>query len=147
MVHLIGFILVGNLVNQELLAKVSYKIAGSGYCDPENRIGEVERDHKEFYLPNEHQAVERADEAAGVERYDKWRDHEEALFGPAHQFGITAKLALYFAEQVRTIERREPHGNGVHKHHAVAGPREPDHQVVLGMRMMVPPVFTRKADY
>src|SRR5262249_23072972 len=96
MVHLVGFILVGNVINQQSFAKASCKLAGGGYCNPENGIGEFRGEQEQIKLTNQPEAVDCTVQTAGVKRYDKGRDHQEALCGPSHRFGVTSKLALYF---------------------------------------------------
>src|SRR5215471_20256968 len=104
MVHLVGFILVGNVINQQPFAKASCKLAGGGYCNPENRIGEFEGGHEQSDLTNQQESVDRTVQTAGVERYDKGRDHQEALCSPSHRPGVTSKLAFYFGQQVGAAE-------------------------------------------
>src|SRR5690348_984242 len=41
----------------------------------------------------------------------------------------------------------QAHRDRVNKDHLIAGARELAHQVSLGMRVVIPPIFTTKADY
>ena len=65
----------------------------------------------------------------------------------ARQLRVTLQLALQARQQVLVPERRQPHRDRVDEDDFVAGARELAHQVGLGVWMVIPPVFTAKADY
>ena len=64
------------------------------------------------------------------------------LTQPAH---ITAKFAAHFYEKIGIPDRRQAHRYRVHKQHAVV-PHQALEDVVLRVRMVVPPVLAAKAN-
>ena len=60
---------------------------------------------------------------------------------------VASEFSFDLLPGLRTLDRRQPHRDRVHKDDSIAGAREPAHDVILRMLMVIPPVFAAEADY
>src|ERR1700674_45960 len=134
------------MINHDALVKASDHFRGSGDRDPQNWFRETSSARQPLNLRLQQLAVHSPRRATGKKRQRRRRDNRNAFTGLPRKLGVTSQLARDPRQQILVPERRQPHGNRVDENHPVAGAREPAHQVILRMRVVIPPVFAAKTD-
>ena len=81
------------------------------------------------------------------ERQTRGRHDRNAFTCLASELRVTAELALDTRQQILVAQRRQAHRDRVDEDDFVSGAREQAHEVGFRVRVVIPPVFTAKADY
>src|SRR5262249_46893045 len=71
----------------------------------------------------------------------------DTFIGLASEFRITAELAFDARQEIFVSQSGQAHRDRVNEDDFVAGARELAHEMGFGMRVVIPPIFTAKADY
>jgi hypothetical protein len=80
-------------------------------------------------------------------RQARRRDNRDSVVSLASQLRITPELAFYSWQQVFVDQPGQTHRDRINKDHLVSRTCKLAHEVSLGVRMVIPPIFTAKADY
>ena len=146
-IHRVRVILVRHVVNHSRLVQHSNHLGGGGNGNPEYRFRQTAVAGEPSNLRTDSTPVDGACSGAAEERQARGRDDRDTFFGLAREFGITAELALDTREQILVGQPRQAHRARINEDHLVPRAGKLAHQVGFGVRVVIPPVFTAKADY
>ncbi len=105
----------------------------------------MEQQHGKTQLHHQQDSVEPAADPRSVKRQVHWRHHPQALRNLAQPAGVAPELPFDLEKKIRVRHGRQPHADGIDEENLVP-PRIALEQMILGVRMVVPPVFAREAD-
>src|SRR3954451_18195824 len=134
------------MIDHRRLVQRADHVGGSGNRDPEYGFSESTRARETFDLRRNQAAIERTRRGRAEERQTRGRHNRDALTRLASKFRVTAELALDARQQIFMAQRRQAHRDRVDEDYFVPRARKLTHEVGFRVWMVIPPVFTTKAD-
>ena len=105
----------------------------------------MEQQHGQAELHDQQDSVEPPAGPRSVKRQVHRRHHPQTLRNLAQPAGIAPEFPFDLEEKIRVRHGRQSHADGIDEEDLVPQ-RIALKQMILGVRMVVPPVFAREAD-